>query len=297
MPRVSYVAPPADLSARFAKNSAPLTKVPNSSRRYIGRNYSRREKNNLRDRSLLGQIGGLWRDLSSNERAAWTAAGYAQGISGWHSFLQDTAYRLKNSLSGLATPSELHQYKVGHIEVGSSDNGLKIVQAHPHSYYKISKVAGTKSQRVPALITENLTLPLEISCSYRSNLTEVGGDAIVKFYAIVNSLYKGGDIPNEVGFDVPLVSDWAAQTATLSAVVGLANSYSLFFELVNVSGVFEFDLVVAAHSGSNYARDFRCDSVALGYSNLNFQLPPDWAPTQAFSGATLESVYPSDSDL
>src|SRR5690606_1841320 len=160
--------------------------------------------------------------LTDEVRTAWAAAGSAQGYSGWQLFVQDTAYRIKFGIEGLATPSTLHGYKVGQIIMGSPADFFRLEQVHPVQYFQMVKVPGTKSQRVPKAVIEQLTLPLTVGLSYRSNLTANGANPYCKFYATVIRSYQSLDLEEEVGFNIPLSSSWDRQTATLTDVVGTA---------------------------------------------------------------------------
>lgn len=230
--------------------------------------------------------------MSELQRTAWNAAGAAQGYSGYNLFVQDQSYRLRFGMSGTSTPSTLHAYKCGQITIESPATGFILEQLHPMRYYKMKKIKGTKSQREPVAIDEALQLPLTVGISYRANLTATGPNPIVKFYGEITYSYQGLDKITQIGFSIPLETNWSRQTATCSGVVGHARGYKLVIELSNVQGVLQFDALQSVHTGTNYAREFRCNSVAAGFSNYNYQLPPSWAARSAVSGAFFGSVYP-----
>lgn len=297
MALVSYVNPTPDAVDRFTQQFTPVYKTKNSSLRWNGRLIPPRRKVEISTRSLLPQIKELWNALDTMTKDAWKAAGAAQSYNGWNLFVQDTAYRLKFEIEGLATPSTIHAYKCGEIVMASPADFFRLEQLHPVRYYRMKKVAGTKSQREPVAITEQLLLPLTIGLSYRSNLTSNGPNPYAKFYAAVTRSYQSLDLIEEFGFDIPLSSDWARQTATLNEVVGTARWYSLYIELNDVLGTLQFDLLQSTHTGTNFARDFRCNNISAGFSNYNYQLPAAWAADSAEQGVTFGSVYPSDDPL
>lgn len=297
MPTVSYVNPEPDLKEAFSKLFTPVYKTKNSSLRWNGRLISPRKVVNITSRSLLPQVRELWAGLSSGEQAAWASAGAAQGYSGWQLFVQDTCYRIKFGIAGLATPSDLHGYKVGQIIMASPADNFRLEQVHPVEYFQMVKVPGTKSQREPVAVREQLTLPLTVGLSYRTNLTSNGPNPYAKFYAEVTRSYQSLDLVEEVGFNIPLSSTWDRETATLSEVVGVARWYALYIELNDVLGTIEFDILQATHSGTNFARDFRCTNISSGFSDYNYQLPASWAADSPEAGVTFGSVYPSDGDL
>lgn len=295
MAKVAYVNPEPDIKDRFTKQFTPVYKTKYSSLRFNGGLISPRKKKTISTRSLLPQIRDIWNNMDNLEQYAWQQAGLQAGYNGWNCFVQDMAYRLKNDIPGVATPSIYHTYKVGRIEMNSPADFFRLEQLHPVEYYQMKKVRGTKSQREPVAIVEQLTLPLEVGCSFRSSLTATGPNPYAKFYADVVHSYQAQDLHTRVGFDIPLSSSWDRQIETLSSVAGKARWYSLYFELSDVSGFMEFDLVRAFHTGTNFARDFRCTNISAGFSNFNYQLPPSWAADAPEEGVIFGSVYPTDS--
>lgn len=297
MAKVAYVNPDPDLKDRFTKLFAPVYKTRNSSLRWNGRIIPARKKKDYVTKSLLPEIRELWKGLSDADRSAWSDAAAVSDYSGWQQFVQDTAYRIKFEIPGVATPSTLHQYKVGRIVLAEPADFFRLEQLHPVKYFQMVKVPGTKSQREPEAVIEQLTLPLTIGLSYRTNLTSNGPNPYCKFYAKVIRSYQSLDLEEEVGFDIPLSSTWDRETATLTDVVGVARWYSLYIELNDVLGTIEFDILQSEHSGSNFARDFRCTNISSGLTNYNYQLPASWAADAPEEGVTFGSVYPSDDPL
>lgn len=294
MVKVSYVNPTPDLKDRFTSQFTPVYKTRNSSLRYSGGLISPRRVNPVSTRSLLPEISALWKSLTTEEQNSWKAAGAAQSYTGYALFVQDTAYRIKFGIPGLATPSVIHAYKCGQITMSGEAEHFRLEQLHPVEYYRMAKVRGTKSQREPVAVIEQLLLPLQIGLSYRTNLTPIGDSPYAKFYAEVVRSYQSLDLVDTVGFEIPLSTDWDRQTATLTEVVGVARWYSLYIELHNVHGTLQFDLLESRHTGTNYAREFRCNNISSGFSNYNYQIPPSWAADGYEPGVTFGSVYPSD---
>lgn len=294
MARVAFVNPTPDLKDRYSKQATPLTKTVNSSVRWTGKLTPPRKKVATSTKSLLPQISALWGGLTNEQQELWKSAARAQSYNAWNAFVQDTAYRIKYGIEGVANPSDLHMYKCGEIVIGGAATHFRIEQQHPIEYYKMRKVKGTKSQFTPVPIIEQLVLPLTVGLSFRTNLTAAGPAPTVKYYAQVATSYQGRTVENQVGFDIPLSTDWSRQTATLRDVVGHARWYTLVIELSDVQGTLQFDLLQSQHTGTNFARDFRCSSVGVGFSNANYQLPPSWAASELVVGASFGSVYPED---
>ena len=294
MAQVGTLEIPPELAEAFAKLlSATSTRRTGAIRKH-GYIPSREQVVKLTTRSLLPQIRDLWTQLSPTEQAAWKAAAGVTSMNGWNLFVQDTAYRIKHGISGLATPSLLHQYKVGRIEIGAPAQAAKLAQYHPRKYYVSKKMPGKTTQREDIAIYEPFQLPLTVGCSFRSNLVAVTDAPKARFYAIVYSSYQGRTIESEVGFDIPLQSDWQSQTATISEVIGVGRYYNLWIDLAGVRGWFEWDNVISQHTGTNWARDKRCIDVNNELTTVNFQIEKSWEEQLLPNGAQFDSVYPAD---
>ena len=268
----------------------------NDSRRYgsVAKNghlLSKEKKLKVSTRSLLPQISELWKNLSPTELAAWKAAGNASNCNQWNLFVQDTAYRLKYGLPGVATPSDLYQYKVGKLEIKAPANGARLKQYHPARYYKLKKVKVTKALPETVEIRELLMLPLKLELSYKSNLTAITDDARAKFYATIHSSYQGRTIETIAGFDLLQSTAWTRNSFTATDVIGKARSYDLNLDFSGVVGEFYWDNVVARHSGTNYARDWRCVDVNNSLTRSNYQIEKSWEEEYLPSGAAFDSVY------
>lgn len=255
---------------------------------------SRKRIKDLTTRSLMPDIRNLWAGLSTGEQTAWKAAAAVMGMNGWNLFTQDTAYRLKYGITGLATPSLLHQYKVGRIVINAPAEKVVLAQYHPFEFYVSKKMRGNTSVREDVRIEERLALPLTIGASFRSSLSATRPDYEARFYAIIYSSYQGRTIETEVGFNIPLSSGWTDETATATEVIGIARSYDLWIVLDGVQGWFEWDNVIALHTGTNYARDARCNDVNNELSIANYQIEKSWEEQFLPSGTAFDSVYPND---
>jgi signal peptidase I len=291
MVKVSTVNVPLEWQALWDKIVRALDRRTNSSLAFNGRIIPEKKKKDVPARSLLPQISVLWNNLTELQRQAWKDAGAVSGYNGWNLFVQDTAYRTMYGYEGLATPSELHQYKVGKILVGAPGDKIIITQEHPYKYYKMHKIRGSKSLYSPVPIYEKLALPLEIGISYKSDLINTSPNYKARFYANVVSHYQGRNIetPLEINFD--LQSDWGTATATIAEVVGVAYYYDLHIELDYIRGELLFDNVQANHSGSNFARDGRCNDINNELTKINYMIQKSWGAEYAPVGADYASVY------
>lgn len=242
-------------------------------------------------RSLLPEISAYWASLTTGEKNAWKAAAEESSYNPWNLFVQDTAYRLKFGLSGLATPSTLHQYKVGKLEIVAPATAARLAQYHPVSYYVQRKVRASKSLWEDVKISEKLVLPLTVGMSFKSDLTATSGAPIAKFYATILSSYQGRTINNTCGFDIPLTSSWQRETAVCTEVIGVARSYNLYLTFTDVRGTFHWDNLLAEHTGTNWARDFRSTDVNNELTRSNYQIEKSWEEELLPAGSAFDSVY------
>lgn len=294
MVRTSYVLTPEgyDLILARGLQSGDRFVLPRFSRKNRFISYERGKV--LTRRSLLPLLGTMWAGLTSGERLDWNAAGAIMNWSGWRLFTQDTAQRIRESISGTATPSTLHQSWVGLLHVESPASSMRIRQDHPQFYYVRHKVRGTKAQYTFTKIEEDFTLPIDISINYASSFTSVGDNPFVRFYARVRSLYQGRDIYTDCMCELDLSTDWVNATASLTNVLGKAISYTLFFDIQDVTGDLYFDDLQSNHNSQNWVRDPYCQTIKTAFTSVFFEVAKDWIPEVLPDGADYGSVYPPD---
>jgi len=295
MAKIGFLYVPPELQLLLANIISITSNRRTGSVRKAGYIPSKAQIVKLTIRSLLPQISELWGSLTVSQKAAWKLAGIQSRQNNWNLFVQDTAYRLKYGIAGLATPSTLHQYKVGRIEINPPADKVVLAQFHPRLYYVNRKVRGDTTVREDVAVNEKLMLPLTIGCSYRAQLTPTKPDYKARFYAIIYSSYQGRTIENEIGFNYNIASGWTRETVTASEIIGVVRSYELRIELDGVRGWFEWDDVVAQHTGTNYARDFRCTDVNNDLTAVNYQIERSWEEQFLPYGSVFSSVYPEDS--
>ncbi len=252
---------------------------------------SRSRKKGLTQKSLFVQLAPVWAGFSDAVKLAWNNAGLECDMTGFRLFVQDTSVRMANDISGYATPTILHQSKVGKIQIESPAVGLTILQLHPQSYYVNRKVTGTRSQYEPKLITENLTMPVDIAISYKSDLVSAGGSPRARFFITVYSNYQGLTLENPCVIDFALSNDWERLTASISGVKGQFRGYTAFIEVHDAQGTLLFDNVEITHGGLNWARDPFCNSIQTTFTKAFYQIPKNWAPDAVVTGAFYGSVY------
>ena len=249
------------------------------------------KKLDLAGRSLLSIVGPLWKTFSAAEQLAWKNAGKLCSMTGYRLFVQDQCARIKKGLSGIATPSLLHQSFVGQLHIEAPATELQLVQLHPASYFVKQKVPGFKNMYSPVLISEPFNLPLTISLNYKSNLTAQGAGAFAKFYAVIHYLYQGRDLFFNLNIDLDLVSDWKSASAVVSSLVSKAVHYDLYLHLYNVRGDLFVDNISALHNTVNWVRDPFCKDINQGFTAAFYQVPKHWTALISPLGAEFESVY------
>lgn len=294
MAKTSYIDIPAGLQAQFlgTLKSGDRYTIPRIIRSQTI--LSRKRKKGITQRSLLPQIAAAWQALSDQERTDWTTAAAFSGMRGYTLFVKDKALRIINEMAGNATPSILHQAKVGELKIEAPAEEIQIYQAHPKSYWLDKPVYGKKGMRTQVMITEDLVLPLEISLSYKSDLTSTGGGSFAKFYAIIKRLYQGLTINVPLEINLDLQTDWKTASAELTEVLGQYTNYALYIHLYKVRGSLWIDNPKAEHSSQNWIRDPYCNDINQGFTKAFYQIPKHWAAVEIPEGSAYESVYPTD---
>lgn len=252
---------------------------------------SLKTKKGLSQRSLLPDTSAAWATLSDAQKLAWSAAGVYCNLNGYRLFTQDYCARRVNGLAGVATPSLFHQSWIGQLHIEAPATEAKLVQIHPRSYYIKQKVYGKKSMYNPVLVTEDLTLPFDLSLNYSSNLTASGADPYAKIYAEFWYSYQGVNLYKTLEIPLDLITDWKFATITLSSLLSIVVRYDLHIHLHDLRGDLYFDNIKAEHGGQNWVRDPFCKDVNQGFTNNYYQIPKHWAAEIFPAGCVLESVY------
>ena len=291
MAKVSYIDIPAGYEEIYKRALQPGDRFTFSRVRVKDIFLSRSRVKGITQKSMLVELAPVWAAMSAGDKADWEAAGAASGLTGWKQFVVDTAERRKAGHAGYATPSTIYQSEVGRIEIESPATGLTIEQPHPLTYYTYRKVAGTRSQYNPVLVTEAFSFPIEIGISWKTDLATLDSDARARFYLQIFSSYQGRDIETILEIPFGMSDDWQSATASLSSVVGPVQSYAAFIEVYNCTGSLYFDNVAITHTGQNWARDPDCNNVSQSFTKAYAQIPRHWAAVDIFDGADFGSYY------
>lgn len=275
--------------------------------------------------SLFKYLSPFWRALSDEQKQVWKDAALYSSINGWQLFISDNAARIRNDISFPTPPSELWQVRTGYFNIQSPASELILKQEHPQNYWATEKITGTpwKSQLVN--INEVFGFPLELQFRYKSDLEAVGGggsysvpsgddvnfslieyevpesvdfqfntvtETRARYYASVRSSYQGIDRYTDCEITINPSTDWTLGTASISNVIGHVIGYTLYIEIVGYRGTLIFDNIRANHSGSNWARDPRCDDITKQFTKGFAIVPPFWIPVSLPSGASFSTVFP-----
>jgi hypothetical protein len=254
--------------------------------------FSRKKIAGLKAKSYLPIISDLWEQFTTEQKDAWHDVDPHTRQHGWRTFVADQSKRIKMGYEGMATPNQYHQDLVGAINIESPAEEVLIAQYHPASYYIQKKIQGTKNTYEPIQITEQVSLPLSLSISYKSNLVSTGDGSFVKFYATVRHFYQGRDIETDFEIPMELVHDWATLSDTLSVVLGEIVGYTLYIHIYKATGTLWFDNIKVEHSGQNWCRDTFCKDVSQIFTRAYYQVPKNWAPITLPEGTDYDSIYP-----
>lgn len=293
MARTTYIDLPEAQEELYYAGLVQGDKYQLPSVRRLNSLWGRKKIEGLTRRSYLPAISVIWRTFSDSLKADWKAISPYTRKHGWRMFVGDQAKRIKFGIAGEATPSALHQDMVGSMIIEAPATELKIAQFHPAMYYVRQKVQGTRRTYKIVAVTESLSLPLELSINYKSNLVSQGPGSFAKFYASVRHFYQGRNLDEILELNIPLIGGWANLSDTLTGTLGEVAGYTLFIHLYNVRGTLLFDLPQANHSGSNWVRDPFCRNISMSFTRGFYQVPKNWAAIEIPEGSAYDSEYPT----
>lgn len=291
MARISFLAIPEGKEHIYKKTLKAANRFVKSAIRMNSVFFTRKQKQHLLTQTRMLIAKAKWQLLNIETREAWTEAGAKTGLTGWQVFFSDINARQDLKLSLPGEPNEHYQVNVGKITIPEGSTFAHIRQDHPEHYTIKIKVPNTRSQFIPADITEDFSIPLEIGLSYKSDLTSAGANPEAVFYARVLSYYQGTDIENNFEIAIPLQSNWDTKTLLIDEVFGQVKAYSLHLEINDAEGSVYFDNVKAIHNSQNWARDKRCDNINEDFKRPFQHVIHNWRAESLDNGATFKSVY------
>lgn len=242
--------------------------------------------------SLFKYLAPFWWQLSAPQRETWKEAGAISGLSGWQLFISDNAVRIRNSMALPVPPSLLWQVRAGHLKIESPASELILKQDHPLEYWVLQKRRGQPWKSDPVLLKEQFSLPLQIAIRYKSNLIPATGEKKARYFARVWTSYQGKNTETDIEIPFAVSTDWTLAQASTAGLRGILISYTLFLEIKGYTGEVLFDNIRAVHTGTNWARDPRCDEINKKFKNAFAMVPPFWVPVSLPEGSSFASQYP-----
>lgn len=303
MARTTYIDTPDELKNQqrraFQKRDRYILGVMQSQRRELSKAQKKLLKrtaiiNSPQEGrgSLFRYLAPLWRGLTTEQKDVWRTAGARSFLTNWQTFISDNAARIRNSLTLEVPPSELWQVRAGYIEIAAPASEIILKQEHPLSYVVAQKIRGTPWKNELVTITETFSLPLELSIAYKSDLTAEGGTQRARYFARVWTSYQGEDIETDIEINFNPSTDWTLGEVSTSGLRGILIGYTLFLEIVGYRGTLLFDNIRAVHTGTNWARDPRCDDISKTFAKAFAVVPPFWLPVSLPAGSSFSSQFP-----
>lgn len=224
--------------------------------------FSREELKILPSYSNMAEASDAWNLLTTEEKASWTLAGLQCGSSAFNLFIADKIYRIRNSISGNATPSEIHQYLSGHLIIPESAGAFELKQSgsNPISAEGLLKI----SAKTDLIVTEDPGAFIKATFNY---IVDSGGGPELKTTEI----------------DLTLGVDWNIQSEIISFFAGTFTSWQLIISGDKVHGQLYFDNFSAEDLNGIITKD--------PYCNKNGKV---FYGTIIPNGVIFESAYPPD---
>lgn len=252
---------------------------------------SRSLKSRLNDETLLNNISVSWAGLSDVVKSSWDSAGAECGLTGFSLFLQDTIYRILNSLSGFATPNLFHQYKVLRLYSPSFYDVPNGDQYHEQNYKLKIFRSGSKDAYDWVDVNEVFSSPLKLEFNYYSNMLSKPD---YHFWKVSCGFYGTKDGSNDsyaVGFPLDLVTGWKLFSETIIPDLDTIDYYYIKLYGYRILGTAYFDNFNIEHSGQNWAFDPFCNSVESAIIYDAISPDPAWRSRVSRDENPPHSVY------
>lgn len=260
MPRVYGITIPAGLEIVYNRT---LKMYDIQVHCNVGKNrrfMPREQKYRLQEFSKLLQVAYAWSLMTQPQKDAWYIAGDVIGLNGYALYTQDKVYRLMNGIGGDAVPSVLHQYLVGRLNINAPASTARIIEHH----------------------VTPISLPADLSISYKSNLTSVGGGASATVTLRTLRMTGGQNIWEDHVINLSLSHVWENLTLNIPTKVGIMTEWEVIIELTDVIGELLFDNVIVQFDAEIKTWDPFCNEVTQY-----------WIPDDVSEDVDFESVYPT----
>jgi hypothetical protein len=245
----------------------------------------------VEDRSIIDQCAELWNGLSQAEQDAWVTAASYCNLTGWKLFFQDTSYRILNNLSGLATPNNLHQYKVIKVVKPSDAHPLDFTQYHHSPYYLKTRIVGSKDAYKWVYVDETCAPPIVVEFNYYTDIIQRQDYHIFHLTGLFRGLKNGVDTAIFIHIDLEKQHPWGLFSHSFAPDLDTIYYYYISFYMYQVYGTLMIDNVNFFHDGENWALDPSCDNIkAVNYVHNDWQ-EPSWQLSWGDIATYFDSFY------
>ena len=233
-------------------------------------------KQRLKRQSIFSILSPFWRALTDDEKSSWSMSGAVSGLSNWQAFISENAgaRRIGNPIP--VTPSNFHTGNVGTIFSVSNNSNFLARQLHPQKYLAVRPVPGASWKSELVTITETFSFPLTLRIRYLLSVQSQGTNPRARYFARVTTSYQGSDIVRDYSIPLQSGSSWNVATLTITGQLGFFVGYVLFLELADYSAFLYFDNIEAVHTGTNWARDPKCNQVDRRFTRAFSLVSPYW---------------------
>ena len=233
-------------------------------------------KRRLRAQSIFRILSPFWRSLSDAEKQSWRSSGAVSGLTNWQAFISENAGARRIGETLPVTPSNFHTGNVGSVISSGSSAHFSAVQYHPQKYMVARPLPGRRWKSELTTITEPFALPLALRIRYRFTSTQAGDNPVARYSARVTTSYQGNDIVRDYGINFISGDSWREVALSITGQLGYIVGYELRLEISGQSFTLYFDNIVAQHSGTNWARDPKCNRVDRRFTKAFSLVSPYW---------------------
>ena len=248
-------------------------------------------KRQLRRQSLFSILSPFWRSLTDDEKQSWRLAGAPTGLTNWQAYISQAAgYRRVGSVSP-PVPSNFHTGNIGMIANSGVNDALSIRQLHPQKYLVTRPIPGQRWKSQLITITEPFSFPISFSFNYlyMPGLNPVG--AAPSATISIRSSYQGKDIFEDYSADLSVTGVWTPVEIVVPRQLGYFVSYSVYIHCLVTPATLYFDNVDITHTGTNWARDPKCNAVDRQFRRAFSLVSPFWSVSHQTGAPDFRSNF------
>ena len=252
---------------------------------------SRPKKNQLRAQSLFSILAPFWRNLSADEKQSWRLAGVPTGLTNWQSYISQSAGYRRVGDTTPPEPSNFHTGNTGLISNSAGDDSLMITQLHPQKYLVARPIPGQRWKSELSTITEPFSFPITFSFNYfySPGVSAVGPSPTALLQ--IRTSYQGQDVIRDYSFSLQTENAWTPATITVSNQLGYFVSYTVSIDCRVSPADLYFDNLEIVHTGTNWARDPRCNFVDRKFTRAFSLVSPFWSVSHQTGSPLFRSNF------